>query len=102
VVAWSDGGITAQGNGRLLCGAHNRWEYANGRGGADPPATLPLDEPAEPEVWSVPDVGDARQRQHRRHRRRREAVPALPDLFVVDPSRPDTIAVAIDLGVACA
>jgi Domain of unknown function (DUF222) len=27
VVAWSDGGLTTQQNGQLLCGRHNRWSY---------------------------------------------------------------------------
>jgi hypothetical protein len=27
VVAWSEGGLTTQENGQLLCGHHNRWRY---------------------------------------------------------------------------
>ena len=39
VLAWSEGGLTTQANGRLGCGPHNRWWYATGR--SDPPPAPP-------------------------------------------------------------
>ena len=31
ILAWSEGGLTTQDNGRLGCGPHNRWWYATGQ-----------------------------------------------------------------------
>jgi hypothetical protein len=40
ILAWSDGGLTTQDNGRLGCGFHNRWWYATGQ--SHPPPRDPL------------------------------------------------------------
>jgi len=51
IVAWSEGGLTTQDNGRLGCGPHNRWWYATGQSHpppADPPPDTLLDD--EPDV----------------------------------------------------
>ncbi len=63
VLAWSDGGLTTQENGRLGCGPHNRWWYSTGRSrppGAPPGATASARQPpgdppaAESSVRSAP------------------------------------------------
>ena len=59
IVAWSNGGLTNQDNGRLGCGFHNRWWYTTGQ--SHPP----------------PDAGAGRRRTRRRRAPRR--TPAGPD-----------------------
>jgi hypothetical protein len=47
ILGWSNGGLTTQDNGRLGCGAHNRWWYATGQSHpppGDPPPDTELDD----------------------------------------------------------
>jgi hypothetical protein len=47
ILAWSEGGLTTQDNGRLGCGPHNRWWYTTGQSHPpphDPPPDAPLDD----------------------------------------------------------
>jgi Domain of unknown function (DUF222) len=46
ILAWSNGGLTTQDNGRLGCGFHNRWWYTTGQS-HPPPQDPPLDDPDE-------------------------------------------------------
>ncbi len=39
ILAWSEGGLTTQDNGRLGCGPHNRWWYTTGQ--SHPPPDHP-------------------------------------------------------------
>jgi hypothetical protein len=56
IVAWCDGGLTTQDNGRLGCGPHNRWWYQTGQSHPPPPDTdddeldLELDDGLDAEV----------------------------------------------------
>jgi hypothetical protein len=49
ILAWSEGGLTTQDNGRLGCGFHNRWWYATGQ--SHPP-------PGDPDT-EIDDLDDA-------------------------------------------
>jgi hypothetical protein len=75
VIAWSEGGLTTQANGRLGCGPHNRWWYATGR--SDPPRPAPPD--ADATVADETDVPDepAGADPWRRHRIGLRSVPDL-------------------------
>ena len=56
VIAWSEGGLTTQANGRLGCGPHNRWWYATGR--SDPPRPAPPEADEAADETAVPDEPD--------------------------------------------
>ena len=61
ILGWSNGGLTTLDNGRLGCGAHNRWWYATGQShpppsGPRPDANLDDDDlDPEPPAPPAPD-----------------------------------------------
>jgi hypothetical protein len=52
ILAWSEGGLTTQDNGRLGCGFHNRWWYATGQ--SHPPGSAPGPEYEQDEWHAEP------------------------------------------------
>jgi hypothetical protein len=90
ILAWSEGGLTTQNNGRLGCGPHNRWWYTTGQ--SHPPPHDP-DEPDAPldddELNDEPD-DDPGPRPRPRFMLR-IALASAPDLQVGDGDERCTI-----------
>jgi hypothetical protein len=53
ILAWSEGGLTTQDNGRLGCGPHNRWWYTTGQ--SHPPPHQPDIDLDDDELDDEPD-----------------------------------------------
>ena len=88
VVAWSDGGLTTQDNGRLACGLHNRWWYTHRHDPPDDPSAdspAPAGESPAPVTTESPPTGasrppSARVRPRTRRVRGYVTVPDVPHL----------------------
>jgi hypothetical protein len=85
ILAWSDGGLTTQDNGRLGCGFHNRWWYATGQSHPppdDPPLDAQVDDDVfEPEPPAPPAPDEAGPRPRSRFMFRIALAPE-PDIHV--------------------
>ena len=90
ILAWSEGGLTTQDNGRLGCGPHNRWWYTTGQSHPPPDhPDRPDDELDDDELDDEPD-DHAGPRPRPRFMLRIALAPA-PDLQVGDGDERCTI-----------
>jgi hypothetical protein len=58
ILAWSQGGLTTQDNGRPGCGPHNRWWYRTGQSHRPPPDLDDGLELADLEEWEDDEIHD--------------------------------------------
>ena len=89
ILAWSEGGLTTQDNGRLGCGPHNRWWYATGQ--SHPPPDHPDVDDDEFDDEPSPPAADVAAPRRTPRFMLRIALASAPDLQVGDGDERCTI-----------